>query len=187
MQTFFSHITNITYYLLLAAVAHMLAPAGKYRKFVSLVTGFVLIAVVVGPLRHLASDFDMADFFASLSTESVVTFDADGYENLHHDRLAAAFDEQLTIQLAHLLAREGIVLHTAVFSHNEDFSRILGAELTVSRDGAARVPFIRIEPVRIGRETEMDADPLVVEVKNLVADFYGIPHAHINVSTHRIE
>ena len=68
MQALFAHITNITYYLLLAAAAHMLAPAGKYRKFVSVVTGFVLIAVILSPLRNFGRDFDMADFFNSFGS-----------------------------------------------------------------------------------------------------------------------
>jgi len=184
MNALFAHITNITYYLLLAAAAHMLAPAGKYRKFVSLVTGFVLIAVILSPLRHIGRDFDLADFFSSLTAEE--TFYVVGADG-HHDLLTTAFDEQLTIQLAHMLAREGITLHEATFSHNEDFSRILSAELTVSRDGAARVPFIRIEPVQVGRGQAADTDPLATEVKNLVADFYGIPHTHIDVITRRNE
>ncbi|MCL2364702.1 MAG: stage III sporulation protein AF [Defluviitaleaceae bacterium] len=188
MQSLFAHITNITYYLLLAAAAHMLAPAGKYRKFVSLVTGFVLIAVILSPLRSIGRDFDVADFFNSISAgEAPFSADTGGHEGLRHEWLAAAFDEQLTAQLAHLLAREGIALHEAAFSHNEDFSRILSAELVVSRDSAARVPFIRIEPVQVGRGQAADDDPLATEVKNLVADFYGIPHAHIDVITRRNE
>ena len=187
MYAFFSYIANITYYLLFAAVANMLAPAGKYRKFVSVVTGFILVVIILTPFRRVGSDFDIANFFNAFATaQPQFQFDEENYANVHHNQLSAAFNDQLSLQLSHLLAQRGIFLHEAKFTHNENFSRITRIYATVSRtDDTRRVPFIRIEPVRINRTAPDDAptDPLAEEVKNIIADFYGLSHQHITIRT----
>jgi hypothetical protein len=186
MGAFFGYITNITYYLFFAAVANMLAPAGKYRKFVAVVTGFVLIVMVLAPLRQMGRDFDVADFFAQLAQGQGAQFDPEAYAHLHDSHLSAAFNEQLAVQLAHMLLREGIVLYEAEFRHEVDFTRITAIYATVGREEAARrVPFIRIEPVQVnrGRGESEEPDPLVMETKNIIADFYRVPSAHIHVRT----
>ncbi|MCL2203074.1 MAG: stage III sporulation protein AF [Defluviitaleaceae bacterium] len=186
MSAFFSYITNITYYLLFAGVAHRVAPAGKYRKFVTLVTGFVLVIMVIAPLRNFSADFDGLDFFAGVAglpiLQPAFAPGEPGYTALHRAHLSAAFEEQLTIQLRGMLARSDITLHEASFSYTEDFTRITGAWVSVSRaEEPRRVPFIRIEPVRVNREAAAEAHPLASEAKNLIADFYNLPHEHIHV------
>jgi hypothetical protein len=185
MSAFFNYITNITYYLLFAALANMLAPAGKYKKFVTPVTGFVLVLMILAPLRGFGRDFNAADFFVGIAGMPMMqaAFPQDDYNDYHNIYLSAAFEEQLAIQLEAMLSRSDIAMHDAVFSYTEDFSRITAVRVTVSREEAARhVPFIRIEPVQLRRnQSEPEADPLAEEVKSLIADFYNLLREHISV------
>jgi hypothetical protein len=190
MPAFFGYITNITYYLLFAAVAHMLAPAGKYKKFVTLVTGFVLVVIVLAPLRNIGRDFDASGFFASVAGIPMIqtVFPQGELGDKHNARLSSAFEEQLTVQLEAMLKRSGFALHDASFAYADDFSGITAIWATVSRmEGATRrVPFIRIEPVRVNRgQNEAESDPLAEEVKSLIADFYNMERTHIYVITHK--
>ncbi|MCL2603687.1 MAG: stage III sporulation protein AF [Defluviitaleaceae bacterium] len=189
MSAFFGYITNITYYLLFAALANMLAPAGKYRKFVALVTGFVLVMIVLAPLRGIGRDFDAAEFFAGVAGLPAVqgAFPQGEYARLHDTRLMAAFEEQLAIQLEAMLKRNNFTLYEASFSYTEDFSRITAVQAAVSREEESRrVPFIRIEPVQINRgQSEPESDPIAEEAKSLIADFYNLSREHIHVITRK--
>ncbi|MCL2501208.1 MAG: stage III sporulation protein AF [Defluviitaleaceae bacterium] len=189
MSAFFGYITNITYYLLFAAAVNMLAPAGKYKKFVSLVTGFVLVVIVLAPLRGIGKDFNVADFFTGVVNMPTVqaTLPQGEYAHLHDKRLITAFEEQLTLQLEAMLKRNNFDLHDAAFTYTEDFSRITAVRVTLSREEATRrVPFIRIEPVQVNRgPPEPESDPIAEEAKSLIADFYNLPREHIHVITHK--
>jgi hypothetical protein len=187
MPAFFGYIANITYYLLFAAVVNMVAPSGKYKKFVSLVMGFTLLVIIIAPLRNLGRDFNATDFFAGVAGMPTMqqAFAGENDARLHNTALAAAFEEQLFIQLEGLLSRNGFTLHEASFTYTEDFSRITAVWVEVSGEAETRrVPFIRIEPVQVnrGRDTTPETDPLTENVKNLIADFYNLPREHINVT-----
>ena len=185
MGAFFEYIQNITYYLLFAAIAGMVAPAGKYKKFVSLVMGFILLLLVLQPLSWLdgGENFDPAGWLAGVVP---VSASASWDETQLHEQwlgghLAEAFETQLTMQLEALLAAQGIQLHTAVFMYTDDFSRITRVRAVISRNEAPqRVPFIRIEPVQVGPHVYEPCN-LSAEARNLIAGFYNLSLEHIDI------
>lgn len=183
MPAFFDYLRNITYYLLFAALVGFIAPSGKYKKFVSLVMGFILLVLMIQPIRHIAgAEIPVTQWFAGIMPqEGHAAGSGDTHFMWRDTYLSAAFEAQLQAQVEGLLERSNIVLHGVSFTYTEDFSRITSVRLQVSRqEEARRVPFIRIEPVRVNRETPAE-DPLVNEVKNLIAGFYNLPDTHIHV------
>ena len=185
MPAFFEYLRNITYYLLFAALVGLIAPTGKYKKFVSLVMGLIMLALLLQPVRDIVGrQIPVTEWFAGImpQADSHATTADDAYAIWRDTYLAAAFQAQLEAQLEGLLERNGITMHSADFKYTGDFSRITSIYVTVSRqeETSRRVPFIRIEPVRIGQE-EAPEDPLINEVKNLISGFYNLPGTHIHV------
>jgi stage III sporulation protein AF len=182
MSAFFGYIANITYYLLFAAVVNMVAPAGKYKKFVSLVMGLTLVVIIIAPLRNMGTDFNAMQFFSGAT--ALPAFAQEQYSHFHNSHLSAAFEEQLFFQLEAMLSRHGFTLHEAEFTYTQDFSQLTAVWASVSTAESRRVPFIRIEPVQVNRSpspTE-ENDPQVNKAKNLIADFYHIPAMHIHIT-----
>ena len=175
MPAFFDYLRNITYYLLFAALVGLVAPTGKYKKFVSLVMGFILLVLMLQPIRSIVGgQIPVTEWFAGVMPQPAhhtASID-DAYTIWRDTYLAAAFEAQLSVQLERLLEQNGITMYGASFEYANDFSRITTIRVQVSRrqEASRRVPFIRIEPVQIQREDEPE-DPLVNEVKNLIAGF----------------
>jgi len=186
MSAFFDYLRNITYYLLFASMVGLIAPAGKYKKFVSLVMGFILLVLMLQPIRSLVgSQIPITEWFAGILSPSTLPASTnetnDTYQAWRDTYLAAAFEAQLSAQLEGLLGSNNITMHGAHFTYAYDFSRITSVRVHVSREEEARrVPFIRIEPVRINQEDEPE-NPLINEVKNLIGGFYNLPITHIYV------
>ena len=185
MPAFFDYLRNITYYLLFASLVGLIAPAGKYKKFVALVMGLILLVLLLQPIRSLiGTQIPVTEWFAGLLPQQVHDVaNIDGtYSAWRDNYLAAAFEAQLSAQVEGLLEREGIIMHDAGFTYSDDFSRITSVWVQVSRkeEVSRRVPFIRIEPVQVRREDPPE-DPLIDEVKNLIAGFYNLPGTHIYV------
>jgi len=185
MPAFFEYLRNITYYLLFAALVGLIAPTGKYKKFVSLIMGLIMLTLLLQPVRDIVGrQMPVTEWFAGIMPQQAHGFATpdDAYAIWRDTYLAYAFNAQLSAQLEGLLERNGIAMYSASFEYTSDFSRITSVRLQVSRmpETSRRVPFIRIEPVQIQGNAPPE-DPLVDEVKNLVAGFYNLPGSHIYV------
>jgi len=185
MPAFFAYLRNITYYLMFATVAGMIAPAGKYKKFVSLVLGFVLVLLMIQPIAGLlrGDGVPVTQWFEGFNvTDEEIPHSAWWDEYLH-----MLFEEQLEQQLARLLADNGFELASVVFEYSADFSQITAVRASVSRAAVSQnIPFIRIQPpnirpIQIGETTETTC-PYTAAVKTLISNFYNLPEAHINVN-----
>jgi len=186
MPAFFEYLRNITYYLLFAALVGLIAPTGKYKKFVSLVMGLIMLVLLLQPVRDIVGrQIPVNEWFAGIIPQPAYSFASadDAYATWRDTYLAAAFNAQLTAQLEGLLERDGITMHSAAFEYTPDFSRITSISVQVSRqqEETRRVPFIRIEPIQIRPQDDPPEDPLINEVKNLIAGFYNLPGSHIYV------
>ena len=186
MLAFFDYLRNITYYLLFASLVGMLAPTGKYKKFVSWVMGLILLVLLIQPLRSITGTQDISSWINELLPNATVHTTADPYAIWQDTHLAAAFESQLTTQLTAFLQDNNITLHEASFTYTQDFSRITSVHAKVSREETEpqRVPFIRIQPIQMHTEEspENPKDLFVKEVKNLISGFYNIQDTHIYVS-----
>ena len=181
MFALFPYIRNITYYLMFATVLGMFAPAGKYKKFVSLVMGFVLLALILQPLARFGhGEIPITDWFSGIFPQEVADDDWErAYLRWRNTYLRGAFEDQLSMQLESLLSE--FTVHSSEFTYSDDFSQLTGVWVTVSHEEAEnrRVPFIRIQPVQVGQQAE--ACETTELVKSLIAEFYNLSKNHINV------
>ena len=183
MSAFFLYIRNITYYLMFVTVVGMLAPAGKYRKFVSLVMGFTLIAVMIAPLARFGRELPVTEWFAGLGTHENVDMTETSYTRWRDTYLREAFEAQLHGQLTGLLEQNGFTVRSARFTYTDDFMRLTSVRVEVSgAEIERRVPFIRIEPVRISDRLETETCQTAIAVKNLISQFYNLGQEHIYVT-----
>lgn len=191
MPAFFEYLRNITYYLMFATVVGMFAPAGRYRKFVSLVLGFVLLLLMIQPLAAFfgGRDVPVTEWFISAMPRFEYSAET-AYSDWWDTHLRGAFETQLEAQLVRLLNANGFEVHSAEFCYADDFGTLNSIRVRLSRAETPtpdRVPFIRIQPpqispIQIGEpsapeETCPDADA----AKILISQFYNLPKSHIHV------
>jgi hypothetical protein len=194
MTAFFEYIGNITYYLIFASVAGMFAPVGKYKKFVSLVLGFVLLLLIVQPLAgFFGQDIPVQEWFAdAIPINFPVTQNGTAiYEQWWDEHLRGSFEAQLEAQVTRLLNANNFAVNAAEFSYSADFSNLTEVRVSVTphyfpRGEGGRVPFIRIQPpqispIRIGETPTPETCPYSETVKNLISQFYNLPTSHIYV------
>ena len=181
MPAFFEYLRNITYYLMFATVAGIFAPAGKYKKFVSLVLGFILLLMMIRPLAGLGEEIPVTQWFTGIIPSVESTNWDTSYTDWRDMYLRGVFESQLEAQLKTLLSGEGFTVHSAEFSYSDDFSRITEIWVSLSRadNSSQRVPIIQIRPPSFGNEEEPCA--ISTDAKNLISQFYNLPVAHIHV------
>ncbi|MCL2048618.1 MAG: stage III sporulation protein AF [Defluviitaleaceae bacterium] len=189
MPAFFEYLRNITYYLMFATVIGIFAPMGKYRKFVSLVLGFVLLLMMIQPLAVVlkTQDIPVTQWFANFSPAGSFSGEA-----LWDDHLRGAFEAQLEAQLTQLLNANGFVVHASSFGYSDDFAKLTYVNVDVSAEefpSNERVPFIRIEPPQIRpiiigtpHAEQAETNEAAEAVKSLISQYYNLPVTHIHVT-----
>jgi hypothetical protein len=170
----------------------MAAPSGKYKKYVALITGLVLLLLMIKPLQHFTGQgLPVTDWFSGITSVPAADSGAE-YEQWSRSQISAAFEEQLYAQVDAILAQEGYTLKEAVFEYEDDFSQVTRMDLTVYAGPEVKKqskPLIRIEPVKIpfggeapSEKTEPESED-ALRIKKLITDFYSPDVPHINVST----
>ena len=195
MPAFFEYLRNITYYLMFATVVGAFAPAGKYRKFVSLVLGFILLLLMIQPLAVVfgGRNIPVTEWFAGAIPipigEAHGTSNAESsYIHWRDTYLRTAFETQLESQLTQLLHREGFAVHSAAFGYSDDFSTLESVRVSVSvREVEQHTPFIRIvppqiSPIQIGQPQPSETCETTSAVKTLISQFYNLPKSNIYVT-----
>jgi len=170
-----------------AAAVGMLAPPGKYKGFVSLVMGLILVSVMVAPLARFSTEIPATEWFwGFIQGDAPPGFDSGGgqhsYEHWRNTYLRYAFEEQLAIQLENMLVSNGFTVYATGFTFTSDLSGLTGVTATVSRtETPQRTPFISIRPVQVGLADQPEDCPTATAAKNLISQFYNLPLQHINV------
>ena len=176
LPAFFDYLRNITYYLVFMAAVGALAPSVKYKKFITLIMGIMLIGAVVDPISMIIAReaAPMTDIFGGIAPGANIEL---------ADHLRDALHSNLTAQAKALLERNGFTLISASWETSEDMTYIQRAFITARVKEIPQEPvrFIRIEPVRIAPYQPTKETEEAQKVKKLLADFYDMDAANIHV------
>ena len=179
LPAFFDYLRNITYYLVFMAAVGALAPSGKYKKFIVLIMGIMLIGAVIEPINRIIAreEVPLTNIFGGVVPDSNIEFG---------DHFKDAFHFNLTNQAEALLERNGFKLISAKWDTSDDMAYIRQIFIVAGEGDAVQNPerFIRIEPVRVAPyqpmlEPEETAE--AKQIKKLLADFYDMDIANIHV------
>jgi stage III sporulation protein AF len=180
-------IRNLAYFLIFGAVVGIILPSKKYKEYIELCLGLVLVIMLMGPITRLIGSrgIPINDFFAGLEQrmdDSSLPDDSQ-YRELQQQMLQQSFDEQAATQLKAILSKEGFELVSVNVQASEDYSQITGIWLTIAtQSNSTDRPFVYVEPVQpYASDAEDSAE--VTKLKKSISGFYNmsIDNIHITV------
>jgi stage III sporulation protein AF len=205
MDEVYSWVRNIVVYLILNTIIMNLLGNKSYKKYVSIVSGMVLMLIVISPLMKLMKLDDNLDLNLQFNDLSIETSEfKNDLSRIEEDQRNAIFGEyeaKIRSETEQLLATEGITLKTFHITINQDvdsenFGEIAGMDITAVQqepEGAQekeqdrlKIDEIEISKITVGDESsEADKElpsPLEINIKNKLSDFYNVEQGNINIS-----
>jgi len=188
-------VKSILYFVILIAFTDIIMPNARYKKYIKMVMGLILILMILTPLAGFlgGKGLGAAGYSGALAGLRAAESSA-GAAGAEPDAewramLKTAFDEQVKAQLRGLAADEGLELLDASVGTNADITQITRVDAVVreaepENGGSARKPFIRIEPVTVGG-AQAGGDAKVEALKKSVSDFYKIAANNIYISVQK--
>lgn len=119
-------IRAVIFFLILSTVAGQLTEGTKYKPYISLVAGFMLLILVIQPLLEwMGKDIKIQDVFSEISQESdMLSFE---------DNAKEAKEEQIQKGVKTILEESGVKVQEVTASVDEEGSI---QEITIAADNA---------------------------------------------------
>ncbi len=203
MGVIYSWIKNILIYMIINTIIMNLLGNKSYKKYVSIVSGMILVLIVISPVMKLMNLEGNLDYYLQANEFSIETSDFKNdlsrMEEEQSDAIFAEYKEKIRSQVEELLLEESVTLESFRLILNQDststaFGEIISMKISANMEsvkddknkGGLSVEEIEIANIIIG-ETSENADqrvpsPMEIKLKNKLSDFYNIEQGNINIS-----
>lgn len=203
MEEAYSWIKNIVIYMLLNTIIMNLLGNKSYKKYVSIVSGMILVLIVISPLMKLMKLDENLDYYLGSNDFAIEASefkkDLSRIEEEQRTAIFAEYEGKIRQQTEELLLEEGVYLESFHISVDQDigsagFGEITRMDITAAMDdksGQESTDRLQIDKIEIMRITigdqaentdESPPSPMEINIKNKLSDFYNIEQDNINIS-----
>lgn len=197
----YTWVKNIVVYMIINTIIMNLLGNKSYKKYVSIVSGMILVLIVISPLTKLLKLDDNMDYFLQFNDFAIESADFKNelyqVEEAQSDAIFSEYKEKIKKQVQELMVTEDVYLNTFQVTvdrktDSSTFGEILSMKITASTETKEEAPQniqiekIDVEAINIGGQDELTSaelpSPMEINIKNKLADFYNIPQGNINIS-----
>lgn len=203
MAEVYSWIKNIVIFMILNSIIMNLLGNKSYKKYVSIVSGMILVLIVIYPVMKLMKLDDNLDYYIKANDYSAEAADFKNdlsrVEADQRDVIFAEYEDKIKGQVKQTLNEEGVTLKTLHITIDQDvnsstFGEITGMTITAKagisqgKDGTGglNIDEIDIPDITIGNgdgdKEKRVPSPLEISIKNKIADFYNMEQGNININ-----
>ena len=189
-----SYIRNIAVFLIFMSFAGIIVPSGKYKEYIDLFFGIVLVFILVSPLTAVFSgriDVGLLLSSAEISLDrAAIPKEAAFYEDTQKKIILQAYRENLLVQLKMVVESdrkyEFLDGGFDIVEDDERFGELTSVYCEIT--AAEKNPLIKIDPVDIYvKEGSLvaPAEPEELALKKTLSGFYNLTGDNIHITVQR--
>ena len=203
MAGVYEWVRNIVIYLILNTIIMNLLGNSSYKKYVSIVTGMILLLIVVSPFLKLINMDEILDYYLNANIYKADARDflneLELMEDKQRDAMLVDFKDRVRDQVADILIGDGIYLYDIEVAINLDGESNEFGEIDLMNISAGYweeevipVHSINIEKIVISGKEDNRVDfekdkqdipsPAEIQIKKRLSDFYNMEQDNINIS-----
>lgn len=150
---FTAYIKTIVVFLIFSAFTEMVMPDNKFKKYISIIIGFLMIIIILNPILGMLKENKM-DFSQILENKQSVLissdFNQDDYEAQQNQMVITIFKDEMNKKISESLKLENaeiINVETIVNedSQSEGYGQITGINITAKKGSEN---FVQMKPVQ---------------------------------------
>ena len=162
--------------MIFTAFAGIILPNDKFKGYINLCLGLVLILMILKPLSDFLDAGVSAGSLFQDTQESVNISNPDAYSVIQEDMLRQSLNQEAEAQLSGVCAKAGFTLVSVEVKADADYTAIQEIYMTVKRIGAGSRPFIYLDP------PVTDESPEIKSLKNTLSEVYNMSLDNIHIT-----
>lgn len=198
----YTWIKNIVIYMIINTVIMNLLGNKSYKKYVSIVSGMILVLIVISPLVKLLKLQDNLDYFLRYNEFALDTSDFKSnlkqVEEKQSKAVFSEYEDKIKTQVKKQLQKDNLYMKSCEITFDTDtksntYGEILGMTITAATEKSEETggDSLAVEKIEIPhittdkQDTEASAkllSPLEINIKKELADFYNLKQGNINIS-----
>jgi len=203
MDEIYTWIKNIVIYMIMNTIIMNLLGNKSYKKYISIVSGMILVLIVVSPLMKFMQLEENLDYYLQINDFAIETSefktDLNRMEEEQSNAIFAEYQDKIQLQVKELLLEESVYLDSFHLTIDKDtksntFGEIMSMDITANmeqneeedKENRLQIDEIEIASISIGEQEENVAlnlpSPMEINIKNKLSDFYNIEQGNINIS-----
>jgi len=204
MAEIYEWVRNIVIYLILNTIIMNLLGNSNYKKYVSIVSGMILLLIVISPFLNLLKLDEILDYYLNAN---IYKTDVSDYKNklifMEEKQKETVFNDlkaRVKNHVSELLAEEGLYLYDFDIVINQDensgsYGKIEAMDIVAGYKDTEEED-IPVQKIIIDRIVISDKEknhfskegrkglpsPEEINIKNKLSDFYNMEQDNINIS-----
>jgi hypothetical protein len=152
----------------------IILPNDKYKSYINLCLGLVLILMILKPLSDFLNTGVTAEDLLPKAW-AAEDFSNSGVE-IQQELLRRSLNQQAEAQMTGICAEEGFTLVSAEAQADEDYTSLRAIYLEVKKTEAGSRPFLYIEP------PASEEAPEIKRLKNTLSEVYNMSPDNIHIT-----
>jgi stage III sporulation protein AF len=198
----YTWIKNIVIYMIINTIIMNLLGNKSYKKYISIISGMILVLIVISPLAKLLNLDDNLNYFLQYNDFAIDTSDfkndINQMEEKQKDKIFQKYSNKIKSQVKQQLLTDNVYMKSCKITFDKDeksntYGEIVGMNITASlqktqETGNSKLVIenIEIPHINIGKKDKETASqmmsPLEISIKKELADFYNLKQGNINIS-----
>lgn len=199
INIFSEYIKTILIFLMITAFINIILPSDKYKTYVSLLMGFILMILVINPIFNLLSKEGLSSEVLKIQEDydkkyfENLTLD---YENLQRDMVYDNFKSAIKSQISNMIIKENYEIESLEIDFVEATGEILSIYMEVKytdkiqEEYKISTPIIRVEKININnsknetsnkKDEELEESVQINKLKKIISDFYNLSQENIYI------
>lgn len=167
-----TYASNIVFFLLLMVFLKMFLNNKKYVNYIDVILGFLLILILIEPITKV---FSMENIDFKVLQEEQVNIEE--YMSMGDDYISSMSAKTMKKQIEGLLVDYDYEIYDTTISFDEEYNlksiNIILEDSTIFE--------VSVDQINIEGQGAVVESLEILEIKNLISDFYNLSLSHINV------
>lgn len=170
---FYDYIRNITIFLLFNSFLHIIMPTTKYKSYIQLVFGLILIFIMIKPAKDLFKKFDKVDIFKNYSQTFDNNLNEEEYVEIKNELINNILKENMKFQIQKIIGDKYEITSIDIKLEEDKYSNVIVNEIKLSLSKEKKSVYVKPFSKNLNNEKDTYANEKNI-IKKLISDFYNI-------------
>ena len=192
LEFLYDYSKNIALFLIFITLVGIISPSLKYKNYISLILGLILIFVIITPIADFIGDSGTIESLIlkmGLDVDrNIIGNERSYYQDEQRELIYQLYEEKIKKQVVMVVESDSNFtiedVELDISDDDNSFGEIKNIYLTLSEkevEAEQKKKLIRIDPIKINNRTTVENDDRLQNLIILLKDFYNLSESNIHI------